>query len=92
MFDRADRMPVREQYLQDHIQWLDDNRGKVLVAGALREAPETKPVGGLWIVEAESRADIESLIHTDPFWVNSLRERFEIYHWTKVFQDRKVPV
>jgi len=86
--DRQDRYAVREQHLQAHCAWLDRHRDVVLVGGSLRNAPADQPVGGLWIVEAESRAAIAALIQTDPFWMHGLRERFEIYHWSKAFPER----
>jgi uncharacterized protein YciI len=60
--------------------------------GSLRNEPEEQPVGGLWIVEAESKNVIEALIESDPFWVSGLRRQYEILHWSKAFADRKVPV
>ena len=91
-FDRPDRLAVRQQYLKAHVAWLDEHRERILVGGSLRDAPGETPVGGLWIVEAESKKDVEELFATDPFWVNGLRERYEILFWSKAFPDRKVPV
>jgi uncharacterized protein YciI len=90
--DRPDRYEARKRFLQAHIDWLDQHKDRVLVGGSLREAPGEQPVGGLWVVEAESQADIEALIRSDPFWVNGLRQSYEILHWSKAFPDRKVPV
>jgi len=91
-FDRPDRLAVRQKYLDAHVSWLDEHRDQILVGGSLRGAPGETPVGGLWIVEAESRQDVEKLFATDPFWVNGLRERYEIFFWSKAFPDRKVQV
>ena len=91
-FDKPDQTKIRNHFLQKHIDWLDQNKDCVLVGGSLRNTQEEPPVGGLWIVEAESKNAIEVLIESDPFWVNGLRERYEILHWSKAFSNRKVPV
>ncbi|MFA6311166.1 MAG: YciI family protein [Sterolibacterium sp.] len=91
-FDRADRYEVRQQHLQAHIEWLDQRKDRVLVAGSLRNELGTQPIGGLWIVDAENPTEIEQLIESDPFWANGLRQSYEIHHWSKAFPERMVPV
>ena len=91
-YDRPGQFAVRQAHLPAHVQWLDDHKDVVLVGGSLRPAPEEKPVGGLWIVEAPDPVAIETLLRTDPFWVHGLRERYEIFFWSKAFPDRKVLV
>ena len=90
--DKPDRIDVREQFLQAHIDWLEAHRSTILVGGSLRENPDDQPIGGLWIVEAASRMAIEELILSDPFWQQGLRQKYEILHWSKAFADRKVSV
>jgi uncharacterized protein YciI len=89
--DKPNVAELRTRFRADHKEWLDKNRDVVLVPGALRSDPET-PIGGLWIVEAEGRQQIEDLLKSDPFWVNGLRDSVEILHWFKAFPERKVPV
>lgn len=90
--DNAERYETRKQYLDAHIKWLDENRDHVLVGGSLREALDDQPIGGLWIVRAESKSAVESLIESDPFWAHGLRSSVEILHWSKAFEDRLVEV
>lgn len=90
--DHHDRIETRKQYLAAHISWLDENRDHVLVGGSLRIAPDEQPVGGLWIVSAKSKLEVESLIESDPFWSNGLRSGVEILHWSKAFEDRLVEI
>jgi uncharacterized protein YciI len=89
--DKPNVADLRKQHFAAHLEWLDSNRSVILVPGAIRTDPAT-PVGGLWIVEAETIAEIESLIKGDPFWVSGLRASVEILHWFKAFPDRKVSV
>jgi uncharacterized protein YciI len=90
--DRPDQLTVRKQFLQAHLQWLEKNQATVLVAGALRPDADSAPVGAMWIVEADGRADVERLFETDPFWVQGLRHTCEILQWSKAFPERRVPV
>ena len=90
--DRPERLALRKELLPAHLQWLEEHQSVVLVAGSLRPEPEAAPVGAVWIVEAASRAAVEALLQTDPFWAQGLRQGFEIFHWFKAFPERKVPV
>jgi uncharacterized protein YciI len=42
-------------------------------------------------LEADSRAEVEAIYATDPFWTEGLRERVEIFFWSKALPER-VPV
>ena len=90
--DRPDGLAVRQEFLPAHLQWLDEHRSIVLVAGALRPEPDAAPIGALWIVEAADKAHIQALMQSDPFWIHGLRQSHEILHWSKGFPERKVPV
>jgi uncharacterized protein YciI len=90
--DRPGQGALREQHLQAHLLWLDENRDWVLVGGSLRETPEQTPLGGLWIVEAESRQAVQERIKSDPFLACGLRAGVQILHWNKAFPSRQVAV
>jgi uncharacterized protein len=90
--DRPDTAAVRAQHLQAHLNWLTEHAATILVAGSLRPTMDAPAAGGLWIVEAESRETVDALIATDPFWINGLREGYELMHWAKAFPDRTAVV
>lgn len=90
--DKRDQFDTRKKQLQSQIQWLDDHKKVVLIRGSLREESDANPIGGLWIVEAESKLAIEALTRTDRFWIHGLRDTYRILHWSKAFPDRKTPV
>ncbi len=90
--DKPNTKHIREQFLEAHISWLDERRDSILVAGSLRENLGLNPVGGLWIVEANSKNEVSEILKSDPFWVNDLRDNVEIYHWSKAFPDEKATV
>jgi uncharacterized protein len=88
LHDRPDRATVRQQQLQAHVEWLARHRDIILVGGSLRRQAAENPVGGLWLVEAESKAQIERLVESDPFWMHGLRERYEILLWSKALPEK----
>ena len=90
--NNPDRVGLLSKFYPAHLEWLQEHESVVLVPGALRTEPDTVPVGGLWIVRAESKSEVESLFRTDPFWVNGLRQSYEILLWSKAFPDKTVPV
>lgn len=90
--DKQGMVECRKENLARHIEWLDEHRNTILIGGSLRESPEQTAIGGLWIVDANSRDAIMTLIQTDPFWQMGLRESVEILHWSKAFENRRVLV
>jgi uncharacterized protein YciI len=90
--DEPDRLAVRQRLMAEHIAWLDAHRDRVLVGGSLRELPSDRPIGGLWVVAARDRDEIDALLRTDPFWTGGLRRGYRINRWSKAFPDRQVPV
>ena len=87
--DKPDHGALRADQLQAHIQWVDQHKDIVLVAGSLRERPQDVPRGGLWIVEAESKESVLELMKTDPFYVCGLRQQVDVLHWSKALQHHK---
>jgi uncharacterized protein YciI len=85
--DRPGSAAIRQQWLAAHLDWLR-SQAAVLQAGSLREDPEANPVGGCWIVEAPDAAAVSSLLESDPFWTNGLRDTVRILHWTVAFPER----
>jgi uncharacterized protein YciI len=90
--NNPERLGLLSQFYPAHVQWLKERESTILVPGAIRTEPDALPIGGLWIVEADSKAEVEELFRTDPFWVNGMRQGYEILYWNKAFPDKKVPV
>jgi hypothetical protein len=80
----------RAELLQAHFDWLDKNRDKVIIAGSLRTDVGGPSLGGLWIIEANSKAEAEQVYQTDPFFANGLRANVDLYHYVKANAERKV--
>ncbi len=90
--DKPDHGALRTEHLQSHIEWVDQHKDKVLVAGSLRHEPNDIPKGGLWVVEAESKQAVLELLKTDPFYIRGLRQSVEVLHWSKALQHHKALV
>ena len=90
--DKPGHGELRSAHLTAHIEWIARHPDVILVAGSLRGEPEDVPRGGLWVVEAPSKADVLALIESDPFSACGLRESVEVLHWSKAIPDRKTLV
>jgi uncharacterized protein len=87
--DRPEQSNLRAQHLADHIDWLATHSGAILVAGSLRNELSDVAKGGLWIVEACSKADVLGLVQTDPFFLSGLRSSVDVLHWSKAFPEQR---
>jgi len=90
--NNPEKVGLIAQYYPAHVQWLREHDSVVLVPGAIRTDPDAPPIGGLWIVRANDKAEVEELFKTDPFWVNGLRQGYEILYWYKAFPEKAVPI
>jgi uncharacterized protein len=90
--DKPDVAELRQKLMPEHFAFLDRSKEKVLVAGSMREIPSDRPLGGLWIIEAQDEAEVRDTFKNDPFWVSGLRASVRINRWVKAFPDRKTLV
>lgn len=77
---------VRQQYMPAHLDFLELNAAAIKAAGPLYDAGDG-PAGGLWLVEATSREQVERLVWEDPFWPTGLRRSVQVLAWHQVFAD-----
>lgn len=90
--DRPGHGALRAEHLAAHIRWVDQHKAQVLVAGSLREEPHEVPEGGLWVVDAPTKAQVHALMQSDPFFTCGLRERVRVLHWSKALPDHQTLV
>ena len=83
--DQPQRLPEREAHMADHLAFLAERSGQVVAAGALRPSGDGLPTGGIWIIQAESKAAVEMLYEDDPFWKAGLRKSVRVSHWAKAY-------
>jgi len=53
--DKPNSAELRKSHLTAHIAWLDLYQSVIRIGGSLRTELDQTPVGGLWIVEADSK-------------------------------------
>lgn len=90
--DRPASADLRAANLQAHIDWLETHKDMIPVGGSLRMEPDQTPKGGLWIAHAESKASLDAVLKTDPFYTAGLRQSYEILHWSKANAQRMVTI
>jgi uncharacterized protein len=90
--NNPERVELIKQFYPAHVEWLKERESAILVPGAIRSDPDAPPIGGLWIVRADSKSEVEQLFRTDPFWVQGLRQSYEILYWYKAFPEKAVPI
>ena len=86
--DKPDIAERRAELLQAHFDWLAEHADKVLIAGSLRTDVGGASLGGLWIIEAGSKAAAEQVFQTDPFFANGLRAKVEVFHYVKAHPEK----
>ena len=82
----------RQEFMADHLRFLQDNADRIESAGPLKNARSGEAAGGIWIVDADDADAVEALIETDPFWPTGLRKSVRILEWKQVFADGRVMI
>lgn len=72
---------VRSDFSQAHFNYLAQNAGKIRMAGGLQPGPDEGWVGGLWILDVESREEAARLCEGDPFFEYGLRKSYRLMSW-----------
>jgi hypothetical protein len=88
--DLPGKTDVRDRYLSEHIAWLEANKDVIPIGGSLRQELGQVPQGGLWIAHADSKNQLEQILKTDPFYLHGLRQSYQILHWSKANEERRV--
>lgn len=84
-FDKPNSLDLRLQVRDEHLAYLDANKGKLLAAGAKVDDEGQGGYGGLIVVDTEDRAEAEAFIQNDPFTKAGLFAGIEVVRWRKAF-------
>lgn len=79
---------ARARLMPEHLAFLQRNAHRISSAGPLRDVRSDLGTAGLWLVQADSAAEIIALYESDPLWPTGLRASVTVYEWTQVFTDR----
>jgi len=66
-FDGEDSAETREQALNGHLEYVEKNCNRYLVAGPLREPGDTTIVGSFFLLVADDEADARRFLSGDPY-------------------------
>jgi len=66
-FDAEDNTDIREQALDGHLHFIEQNLERYLAAGPLREPGGESLIGSFFLVTAEDEADAMRLLDGDPY-------------------------
>ncbi len=83
--EQPERLPERAEHMAGRLAFLARPGNQVVASGALRASAEGVPTGGIWIVNAVSKAAVEALCKDDPFWKAGLRKSVQVSHWAKAY-------
>ena len=80
--DSPEMAEVRRIREPDHLSFLEKHHGEIPMAGGLRSEHGGPYVGGLWVLEVESRSRAMELIEQDPYYVAYPR-KYQLLAWGK---------
>jgi uncharacterized protein len=83
--DKPNSLDLRNQVRAEHIEFLDENKHRLLGAGAMIEDDGTGGRGGVIIVDTDERKEAEDFIAADPFTKAGLFESVTVSRWRKAF-------
>jgi uncharacterized protein YciI len=79
--DDPEQLSVRGTHSAEHVSYLEQHTTSILAAGALRREDGAVPMGGLWIVEAQSAQATQALVEADSFFREGLHLAVHVRHW-----------
>ena len=69
--DVADGADLRQQYLNQHLEFVETNLDRILVAGPRKNA-DGGMIGSLYIVSADGAEDARRFLERDPYYAAGL--------------------
>ena len=77
---------ARKDLRDAHVAYAKEHP-ELLIGGGLKPDPEKPFCGALWVVELDTREQVENLVIHDPFFVPEFRS-YEIFTWGKLLEDQ----
>lgn len=84
--DTPKMLEVRKEREHLHLEYLRRHIKEIPLAGGCRPAPGEPPVGGLWVLEVESKERAVELIENDPYFTAHGR-KYRLLTWGKAFPE-----
>lgn len=74
---------MRKKHAVDRFAYLKMHADTIRPAGGLRPNPDDWFIGGLWVIEADTRQHAQSLCENDPYFKLGRRKGYRLYVWGK---------
>lgn len=66
--DGPDKYSLREQLTHAHRAYMENYRQKILIGGPLLDESGLKRIGSAFIIEADSKDEVEALLKKEPYY------------------------
>jgi uncharacterized protein YciI len=86
-WDKPGHASLRIQERDVHLAYLEANKTLLLACGAKLQDDGSNAGGGLYVVNLDTREEVERFIAKDPFALAGLFERVTITRWRKAYVD-----
>jgi len=78
--DDSAMLDRRKSHGAKHLVYLSENQKSFKPAGGLRNLPDTPFIGGVWVVNATEKDEVEKLVVNDPYYDVDHR-KYDILYW-----------
>lgn len=87
--DEPDTAELRLKLRDAHLDYMRGNLGRVLASGGLLDDSGEVGMGGLILLDIDSRQEAEAFVKADPFYTGGVYRSPVITRWRKAFYDGK---
>ena len=84
-WDKPGHQQLRRDTRGEHLEFLESNKQLLLACGAKLNDDGSDQGGGIYIVDLETREEVQRFIDADPFSRVALFERVNITRWRKAY-------
>ena len=81
--DEPAQAGLRTTHLDEHLAYVRSVQASILCSGALRQNPDGRQTGGMWVIDVPTYEEARALFEADPFFKMGLRANIRMSHWTK---------
>lgn len=90
--DKSDLGALQTRQLHARFEWVDARKGRVPVAGLLRQETGDVPMRGCWMVRPGSRVAVTESSHTDPFCRSGLPHSVKVPRRSRAVPRHRSPL
>jgi uncharacterized protein YciI len=87
--DEPGTAELRLELRDAHLDYMRGNLHRVLASGGLLDDPGEVGVGGLILLDIDSRKEAEDFVKADPFYTGGVYKKPIITRWRKAFYAGK---